>query len=359
MQWGDGTTSAGTIVPWQIDGPGKGKFAILGAHTYARAGSYLVTVRISYADDSSPAVAHAVDAVADAPLSAQGTSMAAVEASAFAGTVASFKDANPAARAEDFTATIQWGDGTTSTGIVVLDQVADRVVPGRFIVLGAHAYADEGSYPVTVTIVDAGGATATAASAATIFDAPLTAAGTVIQAVEGTTFAGMVASFTDANPNAQAPEFTATIRWGDGQTSMGTITANGHGGFDITGTHTYADEGSNSISVTIMDVGGSTALATTPAAIADAPLTVTASTTVHATQGLAFSGTVACSPTPIPMPGPQNSPPPSAGAMVRPRPARSRPIRTAASTSRECIPTPTKARTPSRSPLPMSAPARP
>ncbi len=293
IQWGDGTTSTGVIVPWGIDSPGKGKFSVRGTHTYAEEGNYAITVRVSYADGSSPAVGHALNAVADAPLAVQGTSIAAVEGLAFSGTVASFRDANPYAQAADFTALIQWGDGTTSDGVIVPETIADRPVPGKFLVRGAHTYTDEGSYPVMVTILDAGGVSVLATSAAAIADAPLTATGTTVRAMEGMAFAGMVASFADANPNARAAEFMVMIRWGDGQTSMGTITANTHGGFDVSGTHTYADEGSYSISVTITDVGGSTAPATTPATVVDAPLTATAGSAVRGVEGAAVSGVLA------------------------------------------------------------------
>ena len=66
----------------------------------------------------------------------------------------------------------------------------------------------------------------------TVADAPLTATGTTITAVQGTPFTGVVASFTDADPNGVAGDYSASIYWGDGQTSTGTVTANGSGGFN-------------------------------------------------------------------------------------------------------------------------------
>ena len=50
----------------------------------------------------------------------------------------------------------------------------------------------------------------------------------------------MVATFTEANSNAGAGNFTATINWGDGTSSTGTISVDPKGGFDVSGTHTYA-----------------------------------------------------------------------------------------------------------------------
>src|SRR5580704_11758414 len=59
--------------------------------------------------------------------------------------VASFTDNNLSDTASAFTATIDWGDGTTDTGTVVGSN-------GSFTVDGGHTYADEGSPFATVTI---------------------------------------------------------------------------------------------------------------------------------------------------------------------------------------------------------------
>ena len=50
----------------------------------------------------------------------------------------------------------------------------------------------------------------------------------------------------------------------------GLISANGQGGFDISGAHTYADEGHYTVGVTIVDAGGGTANASGTATVADA-----------------------------------------------------------------------------------------
>jgi len=66
--------------------------------------------------------------------------------------VAGFTDANPLATAGQFSATIDWGDGTTTSGTV-----AHAVNQPFFVVTGNHVYAKSGSYKVTTTIQDAGG----------------------------------------------------------------------------------------------------------------------------------------------------------------------------------------------------------
>ena len=71
-------------------------------------------------------------------------------------TVATFTDADPAGTVSDFTATIDWGDGTVSPGVI-------SPAGGGFAVQGAHRYrALLGIHAVTVHISDSGGATATA-----------------------------------------------------------------------------------------------------------------------------------------------------------------------------------------------------
>ena len=61
---------------------------------------------------------------------------------------------------------------------------------------------------------------------AMVADAELSATGTTLGGTEGTGISGAtVATFTDANPNAAASDFTATIDWGDGTTTSGTVVA--------------------------------------------------------------------------------------------------------------------------------------
>jgi sugar lactone lactonase YvrE len=84
---------------------------------------------------------------------------------------------------------------------------------------------------------------------------PLSGTGINITATEGAPFTGTVATFTDTNTTATAGDLTATIRWGDGSTSAGTI-AGGSGSFAVQGSHTYAEQGSQSVSVSINGMGG-------------------------------------------------------------------------------------------------------
>jgi hypothetical protein len=281
IAWGDGHTSTGTVTA----AAGKGNFIVSGSNTFTLGGSYGFSVTIS-PQGGGTVIAQGTATVDDLALSATGALVSATEGAPFSGTVATFTDPDPNAAAGLYTATITWGDGHTSTGTVT------ATGKGAFSVSGSNTYATTGEFPISVAISDKGGSMATATSTAAVQDAALTPAGLTIQPTEGVAFSGTVATFTDADPNATAGLFTATITWGDGQTSAGTVTANGQGGFTVSGSNTYAKAGSFPVSVAISDKGGSMATATSTATVQDATLTANAPS-VQATEGAAFSGVVA------------------------------------------------------------------
>ena len=155
IEWGDGTASEGTV--------DEANSTVSGAHTYARAGTYDGSVTY-YNDNGSGIHTIAFQAkVADAALSATGVPVSATAGAQFTGTVARFTDANPESVASDFTATIDWGDGASTTAGTI-----GSAAGGGFTVAGSHMYAKGGTYATSITIKDVGGATATATSTATV-----------------------------------------------------------------------------------------------------------------------------------------------------------------------------------------------
>jgi hypothetical protein len=256
INWGDGTTTAGTV------SGSAGSFTVSGSHSYAEEGTETATVILSdNAPGTATGTATATINVADATLTATGTTIAGTEGLLLTAVVANFTDADPAGTVADYTATITWGDGTTSAGTVAASG-------GSFNVTGTHTYLEEGTDAVQVVIKDVGGSTATAASTANIADAALTATGTTVTSPEFTAFSGVVGTFTDADPNGTVTDYTATVAWGDGATTAGTVTAAGSG-FQVSGSHTYTEDGSYTIKVSIADVGGSKASATSTATISE------------------------------------------------------------------------------------------
>jgi hypothetical protein len=163
-------------------------------------------------------------------------------------------------------ATITWGDGTTSAG----------ASDGSTGIQGTHTYVDEGTYSGSVSYTytlprPCQGSTQTASFQATVQDALLTGGGTNVSGNPGQPTSGIVMHFSDANPGAAAGEFSAQITWGDGAKAFGIITAAPAGGFDVSGTHTYNTAGSYPVSTSVTDIGGSTAIATSAAQIAAPP----------------------------------------------------------------------------------------
>ncbi|MEP6978838.1 MAG: hypothetical protein ABI948_12375 [Thermoleophilia bacterium] len=189
--------------------------------------------------------------VNDPAITATGKSINATEGAPFSGVVASFTDPDTAATAAEYSATIDWGDGTPlSIGTI------SGPTGGPFNVSGSHTYLEEGSYTITVVITDKDTAsnTATAESHATVADAPLT--GSCTDSTSLMVFNGVVQTFSDADPNVTVTDYSATINWGDSSSSPGTIAPSG-AQFTVSGTHVYAATGSYTITTTTSDVGGS------------------------------------------------------------------------------------------------------
>ena len=118
--------------------------------------------------------------------------------------------------------------------------------------------------------------------------------GVTFAPIELLAFSGTVATFTSNDPTPQsASNYSAAIVWGDGTTTAGTVAANGSGGFNVSGTHTYAEDGSLPVDVRIADaVDATNATAASTATVHEFSLSITG-TPLATTEGQALSGTVA------------------------------------------------------------------
>jgi hypothetical protein len=81
-----------------------------------------------------------------------------------------------------------------------------------------------------------------------------------------------VAHFTDADPGGTPTDYAATLTWGDGVTSLATVTGPAAGVFTVTGSHTYAEEGTPALTLTISDAGGNVLTLGGVATVGDAAL---------------------------------------------------------------------------------------
>ena len=251
VDWGDGTLTAGTITG------SNGSFAVTNSHTYAFAGQDTITVTL--VDPIHGSVNTVGIGTATIGLSTQVSLISATERVALASdtVVAHITDGNHADTAGGFTASINWGDGTTTAGTIVGSN-------GVFSIEGGHTYADEGNFTVTADVTRISDATTASDNQTVVVNENdfLTAHGTTLTAPAGQALTNAtVAIFSDTDPTAPASEFVATIDWGDGTTTAGTI-AGANGSFGVTGSHTYATTGEDTITVTVADPSPGIAVAT-------------------------------------------------------------------------------------------------
>jgi hypothetical protein len=254
INWGDATTSAGTVTG------GGGSFAVSGTHTYAGTGTFSVTVTLS---DDAPGTATAqvtsTAHVGTTALSVTAVNFSVAEHAPFNGTVATFTDSDKTKTPTSFTAAIDWGDATAPTAGVITGG------SGSFTVTGQHTYTDEQTVTFTVTVSEnsPGTSTGSASGTATVTEADaLTPAGAIaISAFQGVPFTGPVAQFTDSDTGNTPGDFTAIISWGDASSSPGTVSG-GAGSFTVSGTHTYASTGTFTVTAQLTEDAPGTASAT-------------------------------------------------------------------------------------------------
>jgi cyclophilin family peptidyl-prolyl cis-trans isomerase len=162
--------------------------------------------------------------------------LATLEGSALSSvTIGSFVDADLGGTATNFTATVNWGDGTPNeSGTVVAGSSGNN---GKtFFVKGSHLYAEDGAYLVRVQVDGNLGAR-------TEFVALVNVSETFkltpqpLRAKEGSVKNRVVAIFEA--PGAVAGDFTAEINWGDGAITGGTITSPAPGVFHVLGSHRF------------------------------------------------------------------------------------------------------------------------
>ena len=259
FNWGDGTapstTGGGTLTVVAVGG---GNYVVRATpHTYANVGTYVVTATIADSDGAGPISPANLATVADANLTAtNGGPFTVVEGAVLNATngapFITFLDANPTGVIGDFTATINWGDGTSGTGTITQPGGANTL----FNVIGSHIYRKNATYTITVNVVDKDGSHASAIATVTATQAAVTAGPTSnFNGVQNTPIVNVeVTSFTSGNPFDTASLYVATINWGDGtSTTAGNIVQDSNGAFRVSGTHTYTAAGSFNPSVVVAE----------------------------------------------------------------------------------------------------------
>lgn len=158
------------------------------------------------------------------------------------------------------TATVDWGDGSSPEALTV-NQAADTFA-------GSHVYADNGTYPIQVTVVDNTSLSGNCSFNQTVQNVPPTlAAYSNINVCPGATVNRPARSFTDPgfdnSLNGSTESFVASVDWGDGSpVEHPTPTwTSGSPGVPTSGTvpggsHVYALPGNYTVVVEILDDDG-------------------------------------------------------------------------------------------------------
>jgi len=189
--------------------------------------------------------------------SAAASSISSIEGQSFNGTVDVVSPCDAASPPSNIT--IDWGDGHTSS---------ESASP--CVITGTHTYSEDAQYTINVSYTFASGRPGQDTGSATVSDAqPGASAVNDFTLSAGATLSGVVANWSDPAPETLT-SYNATIAWGDGTSSAGTI-AGGSGGGTVSGSHTYVNGGRFTITVTFGDEGGGSTLAHEHANVSGCP----------------------------------------------------------------------------------------
>jgi choice-of-anchor C domain-containing protein len=258
-----GTLDVHTVViSW---GPGEGITTVtlpVGDRTFSASHQYLddnptgtpwdtYAIGVTVTDDDTGSVTGSTTVVVNnvAPVVDAGADLAGSEGVPVALT-SSFTDVGTL---DTHTATIGWGDTTSSVGVV-------GESGGSGSVSGSHVYADNGQYTVTVCVKDDDLATTCDTLIVDIGNvAPTVEAGGDQSATEGSVVSLDPATFNDLGT---LDTHTATVDWGDGTGAQpAAVTESPYGppgstaGADgtVAGSHVYADNGQYTVTVCVTD----------------------------------------------------------------------------------------------------------
>src|SRR5207237_1179494 len=200
-----------------------------------------------------------------------------------------------------YTATATGGaTGFTSSGSGNINDTVNMPSGSTITYTVTGTASEEGNLSNTATVTVPSGTTDpntnnnSATDTDTVSDPAVVATGVAVSAVEASAFSGKtVMTFTDpAGAESGSGHYAVTsINWGDGtslDTSSGAISGPVSGTFTVTGGHTYAEEGSYTITVKLDHEGVSTTQTTT-ATVSD-PAVVATGVAVSAVEASAFSG---------------------------------------------------------------------
>ena len=180
----------------------------------------------------------------------QGTSFSDVELATFTDNQTGYSGYS----ASDYTATTDFGDGTSSNDTIT----AISGESGSYEVTGSDTFLGAGDLSPTVTITGPNGQSATATDTADVEGLGVT--GNDIVAGQNISYDDQpVATFADTKPGISGVTYTASIDWNDGSDPTTGMVSTIDGVLTVSGTHTYASAGDFSPTVTVDSSDGRTA----------------------------------------------------------------------------------------------------
>jgi len=219
-------------------GDGTNATGVITNHSYVNSGTYTVTLTVTDDDGASGTATSTKIALNRPPVASFTESAATVNT----GETITF-NATDSYDPDGYIVSYFWdfGDGTNASGMVV-----------------NHAYADNGAYPVTLTVTDDDGATASTTATKTILNKP------------------PVASFTESAETIYTSE-TITFNASDSYDSDGTIVSyfwdfgDGTNATGIVVQHSYSEDGVYTITLTVTDDDGAVSTATATKTVLNRP----------------------------------------------------------------------------------------
>jgi PKD repeat protein len=296
IDWGDGNTDTA-----MVSGDNNPfSYAFNGNHTYTQDGIYFVTVSVTDQNGSagfSSATTVSVENVAPAVGTPQVSPAQVNEGTETSFSVTGTFSDPGGAFDQPYDVQVDWGDGSSDVA-----SVSGSDNPFSYSFNGNHTYSQDGSYFVTVSVLDQNGSTGTSDSATVtvsnvtpIVDTPKVSPPTT----ESTpTFFSVSGTFSDPGGVSDQP-YIAVIDWGDGATDDAMVSGNDSPfTYSFTGSHTYGQSGSYPVTVSVTDQNGSTgtsnpatATVANVAPIVDTPNVSPAKTTEGTVTGFSIGGT--------------------------------------------------------------------